>query len=247
MNGTRDDIVNALVQLGFAKDSIPPDVPDAFLQAMLTFAQGLISNAQSQGNVDKAFADVSTMPAAVANGDSVQMGTDPNAPAMKFADRASAQGMARWMNGVLGQLKTTTAAAAVLTTQNANAALETKRVKIRAFCHAMTGGDAGGGGTAYMTKAQADALVPMLEKLDDSRARKFAQGDKTGTELEEQFEAIRKSHTVPVRRFSSELLPDPQRTGPVVREPSVNSGAGAGSNADIARRAMGLKPKAVAK
>jgi len=68
--------------------------------------------------------------------------------------------------------------------------------KVREFRDEMTGA---GQAVAFMSAAQFQAVEPRLLKLDDVAVRKFADGQATGTVLEEAFAKLRAVHARPVR------------------------------------------------
>ena len=199
----RDQLIQALQAAGIDPAMITPEIPDAFLQAVVDAmgATAMPADPAQFGDYMKAFMDGKDDDTVKAFKDGMKKfaddsDADDKPEPKQFADTPAIQ-----------KLITVAVQKAVAPLQPAlahanRAAAQAKAQKIKAFGDRMTGA---GGQTAYMTPVQFAAVKPMLEKLDDAAVKQFADKKTTGTALDEQLSALEAAYATPVKTFGDRV------------------------------------------
>jgi hypothetical protein len=220
MTPARQKMVDALVAAGFPQELFTDAIPDPFLEAMVGFVQK--ASQPQNPNADDADKDKGDADKAKAMSDDA----DKDDGVQKYRDATGRlqtmrvpKALAPMAAAFAAQMDALHAANTATAAAQQRTALESRKVRVRAFRDEMTTPDAKG--VARMTPAMFDAVEPMLLAADDAGVRKFADGKTDGTELEERMAGLRSSFAG-VRKFGDAMPQTKVGTSPQVVKPVAN-------------------------
>lgn len=249
----RAAMIAALTAAGIDMTSVTDAVPDEFLKAVLDMMQKSATPADLPAapapEMADAFAGVGAAPAipaapAPAASGIPGIGTaQPSSVVLKFKDTTPAgiaQGMADFQATVNAQvqsiLATATANMAAVNRAAAQQAHAAKFNDVTAFVASLGKPDAKG--NVRIQPAQKVAITALLMKCDGTRVRKFADGKRDGSELDEMKANL--SATLPFLKFS-EKMPDGSGAGVVT--PGGRGTAGGGIDPERRARMLSATPQ----